>query len=372
MNLVPYDTDVFVAGGGPAGLATAIAARRQGFQVVVADASTPPVDKVCGEGLMPDGVEALRALGVSLAAEDTFRFCGIRFHGFGLSTAADFPAGDGIGIRRTKLHQALINHALETGATLLWNTCVTGIESAGVALDGGRLVRARWIVGADGASSRVRRWAGLDDCRARRQRFGFRRHYRIAPWTSHMEIYWGSGCQLYLTPVSEDEICLVAISKNHRVRLDDVLPGFPEVFERVRNAPLMTAERGAATVTRHLSTVSTDRIALVGDASGSVDAITGAGMSLAFRHASALAPALANGDLAAYRRSHRALSLVPSLMANLMLTMDNRTWLRRRVLRAFAERPAIFAGLLATHVGTSTPARSALDGLALGWQLLTQ
>ena len=48
-------TDIFVIGGGPAGLATAIAARQRGFDVVVADGAQPPIDKPCGEGLMPDG-----------------------------------------------------------------------------------------------------------------------------------------------------------------------------------------------------------------------------------------------------------------------------------------------------------------------------
>ena len=41
-------TDVFVIGGGPAGLATAIAARQRGFDVVVADGAQPPIDKPCG------------------------------------------------------------------------------------------------------------------------------------------------------------------------------------------------------------------------------------------------------------------------------------------------------------------------------------
>ena len=53
------ETDVFVIGGGPAGLAAAIAARQQGLRVLVADGAKPPIDKACGEVLMPDAITAL-------------------------------------------------------------------------------------------------------------------------------------------------------------------------------------------------------------------------------------------------------------------------------------------------------------------------
>jgi menaquinone-9 beta-reductase len=59
-------TDVCVAGGGPAGLAAAIALRREGFGVAIVDCAVPPIDKACGEGLMPAGIPALRDLGVTI------------------------------------------------------------------------------------------------------------------------------------------------------------------------------------------------------------------------------------------------------------------------------------------------------------------
>ena len=61
-------TDVFVIGGGPAGLAAAIAASERGFKVTVADGAEPPIDKACGEGLMPDTLSVLRELGISVHA----------------------------------------------------------------------------------------------------------------------------------------------------------------------------------------------------------------------------------------------------------------------------------------------------------------
>ena len=52
MVTMKESVDVFVVGGGPAGLVTAIAARQQGFSVMVADGSDHPIDKPCGEGLI--------------------------------------------------------------------------------------------------------------------------------------------------------------------------------------------------------------------------------------------------------------------------------------------------------------------------------
>ena len=93
-------TDVFVVGGGPAGLAAAIAARQRGFSVVVADGAEPPIDKACGEGLMPDTLAVLHGLGISLNPSEGFAFRGIRFLGEAAQVEANFPAGQGIGLRR--------------------------------------------------------------------------------------------------------------------------------------------------------------------------------------------------------------------------------------------------------------------------------
>ena len=329
---------------------------------------------------MPDGIAALQRLGVSIPPMEAHRFRGIRFVSSGLSVEAAFPNGYGLGVRRTNLHRILVEHAEHVGVRFLWRAVVTGLHADGVLMQG-KLIPAHWIVGADGSGSRVRRWSGLDVHRQKEQRFAFRRHYRVAPWAEFMELHWGTRCQLYVTPVGSEEVCVALISRDPGLRLDEALREFPEVAERLRGAePGSTehgsvkygsVERGAVSVTRRLARVCGGRVALIGDASGGVDAITGEGVCLAFSQADLLGDCLASGDLAPYQAGHRALARRPAVMARLMLLLEHRETLRRRVMRAFLAEPKLFARLLATHVGAVSPMNFAANGLALGWKLLT-
>ena len=116
-------TDVFVIGGGPAGLAMAIAARQRGLRVMVADGKQPPIDKACGEGLMPDGLAALERLGLQLPLREAYPFRGIRFCSRALSADALFPAGScGLAARRTILHRRHDRTRRQVGTDLLWGT----------------------------------------------------------------------------------------------------------------------------------------------------------------------------------------------------------------------------------------------------------
>ncbi len=364
-------TDVFVIGGGPAGLAAAIAARQQGFRVVVADGAQMPIDKPCGEGLMPDGLAALEKLGISVKAEHSYPFRGIRFLSAGLAVDAAFPNGaSGMGVRRTVLHRLIAERASSLGIDFLWQTPVTGIAADAVYL-GSRKVSARWIIGADGGSSRVRRWAGLDAFRRRDCRYAFRQHYRVAPWTDRMELHWGGHGEIYVTPVAKDEACVALISRDPKLRLTEALPRFPELKSRLQGADVSSAEKGALTATCRLKRVSRKNVALIGDASGTVDAITGEGLCLAFSQAMVLADCLRTGDLSRYEHEHRRLALRPFLMARLMLTLDGRPRLQRRTLQALQKHPEVFRRLLELHVGVLSPLHLAVDGLTLGWGLLT-
>jgi flavin-dependent dehydrogenase len=337
-----FEADVFVIGGGPAGLAAAIAAKKRGMRVVVADGNRPPIDKPCGEGLMPDSRRAAEAIGIRLPESMGFEFRGVRFHGAGKQVEADFPHGRGMGVRRTALHKVLIDAAECAGIELRWNTPVSRIED----------IRARWIVGADGAASRMRNQAGLEANVWNSRRFASRRHFAIAPWTDAMEIYWGERCQIYVTPIARDEVCIALISSEPGLKLKDAVDGyFPLLREKLAGVAATTMERGAVTVSRRLRHVARGNVALIGDASGSVDAITGEGICLSFRQAAPLAEAMAAGDLAEYDRAHPRLALKAHVMARMMLLLDRGAAARRLGLSAMQMQPWIFRRLLAVHVG---------------------
>jgi flavin-dependent dehydrogenase len=365
-----FDTDVFVVGGGPAGLAAAIAAREEGLRVMVADSAQPPIDKACGEGLMPDSLEVLTRLGVSLQSCEAGPFDGIRFAGPECSVAATFPQGHGLGIRRVLLHQVFVEHARACGVEMLWGSRVAGMTDRAVMVNG-KFIRPRWVVGADGQNSQVRKWAGLSAGSGRTQRISLRQHFRVRPWSKYVEIYWGEQGQAYVTPVGRDEVCVALISRKKFKSFGDGLSGFPELAARLKGAAQLSRARGALSISRKLKQVYRGNVALIGEASGSVDAITGEGLALAFRQALALGPALAADDLSRYATAHGRINSLPEFMSRSMLLMDRSHWLRVRSLRAFSRQPDLFARMLAVHVGEVRLKDFGVGPLLnLGWQLL--
>jgi flavin-dependent dehydrogenase len=363
------ETDVLVIGGGPAGLAAAIAARRKGFAVTVADGAKPPIDKACGEGLMPNTITALRQLGIAVDPCDGRTFRGLRFLDGGTEAEANFPGMTGLGLSRTVLHQRMVERAQQCGVSLLWSTPVSALTPDG-AIVGGRAIRAKWLVGADGIQSRVRRWSGLEPVSEHAARFAQRRHYRVKPWTDCVEIHWGQRMQAYVTPLGSEETCVVLVSSRPRLRMEEAWHEFPSLAAHLLNAELSSAERGGITATRRLSRVYRGNVALTGDASGSVDAITGEGLCLSFRQAMALAEALEAGNLRSYQSAHDGLSRRPNFMSRLLLLLGRNVQLRQRALKVLATDPTLFTRLLALHTGEAGAWHFTAASLRLGYQLL--
>ena len=366
MNVGRPVCDVLIVGAGPAGLASAIASARQGLHVEVVDAMKPPIDKACGEGLMPDSLEALAALGFPnldqlLRETPNHLLRGIRFLGDSTSpnpitTEAAFPQKPGRGIRRTVLHQVLLDRAHSLGVRFHWENSVQNIAptSGGTLVNSNRqALRTRYLIGADGPRSRVATWAGLTDDSVQSRRIGLRQHYTIAPWTDFVEVYWSNIGQAYVTPNSSNEVCVAFIANKKFSSSEQALSHFPALRHHLAAAQSNGPARGSITLNRKLRRVTNGNIALIGDASGSVDAVTGEGMALCFRQAAALSTALRANDLPLYQRAHRRIQRVPSLMSRNLLLMDRSPVLRDAVLHIFQRNPWLFERLLQLHIGQS-------------------
>jgi menaquinone-9 beta-reductase len=360
--------DVAVVGGGPAGLALAIAAAERGLDVTVFERGTPPLDKACGEGVLPAGVRALEALGVRalLPAADVSRVRELRWlEEDGAAAALALPPPGGLGVRRTALRSALRARAVALGVEVLDGAGVTshrhGAGAVVVNVAGEDAMRARLLVAADGLGSPVRQREGLDVPVPGRPRFGIRRHFALAPWGEAVEVRFGPGAEAYVTPAGPGRVGVAILFERgeERASFDALLARFPALRARLSTAAPDSEVRGAGPFARASRARVLDRLVLLGDAAGYVDAVTGEGLSLAFQCAldlAALLPdALARGAtadaLAGYERDWRRRFVPYARWTRLVLALSRHPGLRRRVLALAAAAPRPFERVVAAAVG---------------------
>lgn len=361
--------DVVVVGAGPAGLVSALACADEGLSVLVLDRRSTPIDKACGEGLMPDAVSILAGLGVALPEHRPI--LGIRYVDDQHCAEGRFGGRPGAGVRRPALHRSLLDRAAEMGVEVRQRVRVTRLRRSGgdgaatrwvLESDDGPLA-PRWIIAADGLHSQMRVWSGL--ARPGRppgpSRFGIRCHFRVAPWTDLVEVHWAEGTEAYVTPVASDEIGVAVLwtraagtsstSSSEPSVFDRLLSSFGALAARLDGAETVSSARAAGPFRQRTAGVAAGNLALVGDASGYVDAITGEGMALAFHQAVELGTCLAAGDLSPYPAAHRRRGRVPNLFTEATLGLSRHPGLRGRALGALEAEPALFDRILSVHVG---------------------
>ena len=359
--------DVLIAGGGPAGLAAAIRCAMAGLSVTVTEPRPGPVDKACGEGLMPAAVRRLAEIGVY---PDGRPLRGIRYLDPAHRAEALFRGPGGLGVRRTTLHAALAARTAALGIPVL-PARVTGFAqdpggvtatvrgSAAQAGAGGadagetraragaavRQVRARYLVGADGLHSAIRRACGLDPPPSRHARFGLRRHYATAPWTDLVEVHWAQDAEAYVTPVS-DGLVGIAVLCARGDGFGERLAAFPSLRERLNGADAATDVRGAGPLRQDVARRTAGRVLLAGDASGYTDALTGEGIGAALAQAEVLAACLAAGRPEDYERAWRRATRKSRLLTSGLLWSRHQPLLAPRIVPAAERLPRVFTAIV--------------------------
>lgn len=304
---------------------------------------------------MPPGVRALAALGVDPAALRSAPFRGVRFVDGARELAGDFATGAGLGVRRSALSEALRARAARAGIELRFACALEGWgdEGAGVLAETSQgAVRARYLIGADGLASRVRERAGLARPRARARRFGMRRHFRIAPWSEFVEVHWGDRAQAFVTPVASDEVGVALLWGGDGGSFASHLARFPALAARLAGTETVSETRGAGPFWQAARARFAGCVALVGDAAGYTDAVSGEGITLALLGAHALAHTLASGaPLAHYESAWRRLTRAHRALAALLAFAAAHPRARRGAFAALAAAPGAFQALLRIAAG---------------------
>ncbi len=389
--------DVAVVGGGPAGSHLALRLGRLGRRVALIEARTFPRPKPCGEFMSPACLGLLEELGLLRPVLDAGA-CSIsrmEFHGLGRSARGRYLDASlrggrsvhGLALRREVLDEISFRAAARhPGVTLFEGRRVAGILREGTGpVEGVRLsphggatldLRAAFTVGADGLRSVVARALHAqraEDTRARKLAFVCR--FAGVPSQPFAEVHFLDHGYLIAAPVDHGLMTLNLIVE--RDRWTGGTDRLAYVRARIREAPLLEAKLGSARVvgevlaTGPLAAATHEQVfdgaALVGDACGFVDPLTGEGLYFAMRGAQMLAPVLDRalaagrrdrGALEAYARARRRELGPRNWMARALQGCVRRPRLARRVLHLLSARPGLMDVLLTVTGDSISPLRA--------------
>jgi flavin-dependent dehydrogenase len=368
------DHDVLVVGAGPAGAHLALRLARAGWSVGLLDQRRFPRPKPCGDFLGPDCLPLLEELGLlePLEQSGARRIHAMELYGHGrhargvYGRAGSGPDGrraepHGLAIRREVLdEQAVRAAAREPGVALLegWSASellcdasgrVLGLAAADPAGER-RELRARFTIGADGLASRVARALGVWERLPWLDRFALTARVPRGALAQHSEVHFVPGGYLALAPVDAELATLnLVVDRAALPRGRAALAGFfAEQLGRAehlagRVAPPSELEiRTCGPLAARTRRQTFDGAALVGDASGYVDPVTGEGTYFAMRGAALLSECL---DRALHAGSTDRAALRPYLAAR------RREFAHRRALGLLLQRglrhPRVVAGVLA-------------------------
>jgi flavin-dependent dehydrogenase len=371
------DVDVLVVGGSVAGSATAVGLAQAGLHVTVLDRQAFPREKPCGEGIMPRGARALDELGVTpqLLAGGARALRGVVYHQGKQQAHGEFPGGQqGLCVRRLVLDSVMGNLCKQHGVQRLEDARASELESTPqgwcVRTAQGQEFNARFLVGADGRGSWVRRQLNLDAPRSGKHRYGVRQHFRVRQPLPEglVHVHLCGTHEVYITPEADGctNVALL-LGKDGSTRLGgdlqaaflSILRTVPDVAALLDGAEPLSEVLACGPLRVDTRGPVTRGALLVGDASGYLDAITGEGVSLALAQARAAVPVIVGAvregrPLDAYVAAHRELVRDHIRMTQLVLFAAARPWLMGRMVKALGRRPDLFGRLLGLNDGVES------------------
>ncbi|MBT3981477.1 MAG: FAD-dependent monooxygenase [Bacteriovoracaceae bacterium] len=372
---------IAIIGGGPSGMMSAIALARKGVEVALIEKSSWPIDKVCGEGIMPSGVEILKEFGVFELIDSKFyrKFVGINYIDcLGKGKArGEFQSGTGYVVRRTALSQALYKKACEYPSISLHPFT----EFINFKLDDSKItVYVRddssgseqsienfdYIIGCDGIRSRVRKIANMDSSPpSDKKRIGARAHFKMAPWSDCVDVWWNKGIECYVAPVSEEIVEFVfgwdhdVVKPQGKGKSSGLESGlfsfFPELEKKVEGVEKLSPLRSYGPLPTGSKGPIQGQVILVGDSCLFFDPITGEGLSLSFEQSKLLAENIFSLGHASGVQSY--ISKIVNIKTNylrvtsLALVFTYFPWVRRVALWILSFCPSIFNHMLEVNMG---------------------
>jgi flavin-dependent dehydrogenase len=385
--------DVLVAGGGPAGCASALFLRQRGYDVLLVDAARFPRDKVCGDSVSPEGWRLLEALGAaeSVRSLEPQPLLGMRLTApDGTTFQGDYDGGPraGLALRRARLDQALIERARAAGVEVREGVFVEDVLRSDGRVEGLALrdadappgsaqpCHARVVIGAEGRRSVVARRLGLLAEHRRLRKFAVRGYWDgMEGLGGYGEMHVAGGGYCGIAPLSDraGNVAFV-LDRGEMAAAGGDLEDFyrrtlrarwPRLFERLQRARLCGPPRAVGPLALCAPRVFVPGAALVGDAAGFYDPFTGEGVTLALRSAElaadAIDAALRAGtphDLSAYQRARDASTRAKFRFNHLLQFVVGRPWLANAVARRLSRRPDL-ASRLVGIAGDFVPARQA-------------
>lgn len=368
------EVEVVVVGGGPVGTATALELHRMGREVLLIDAGAS-AQKICGEGVLPLGWSVLQRLGVAekIRVQAPIRelaYQKVSPDGRDLRRISAKLRLPSHGVSREELSRALAETVEESGLTV-WRQ--TQFRHLTLTSSGCRLqlkgpheeaVSCRLLVGADGLHSRVREQAGLHLKAPRRfSRWGTRVYFRSGMTTHGVTVTLGDGLESYLTPLGDGLHGLALLwspdilgrpPEGEGPLWKRLLDRFPEAYRRTlpEDSSVFGLEKAIGPLQQRVSTPldATGRVALVGDASGYLDALTGEGLCLGLAQAQVLARLVGEGRLERYPMHHRLIKLKHHLVVNGLLRVLERPALREFAFATLYRAPWLFQALIRAAV----------------------